>query len=216
MHSKSSLMFRADLSLRFAAKCIAGVLLVLQLGAAPTATKTKPQTRISFRALNIGAKTALHIHDAKQATETEKILKQLGCTTARSEHNGHIDLTYECKLWRSLSVKDQAEADKWIQWLGKHKFAVVENTPPKTRKETVQYHCKEWKAVHPKTADQTKMFVEMFKMLGCEVTTAKHNGHEDVRYRCPATQSLGVTTHELAHAWMGQLKQLGFVTMHEH
>ena len=220
--------FRTGVIQCFLTRFLAGVLLVLQFGAAPTGTETKPQAqtqpqtksqpkiRISFRAFMINKKTALHIHDANAATETEKILKQLGCTTSRSQHDGHIDLAYECKYWRSLNVKDQAEADKWIQWLGKHKFAVVENTPPRTRKETVQYHCKEWKTVHPKSTDQTKMFVEMFKMLGCEVTTAKHNGHDDVRFRCASTQSLGVNTHRIAHDWIKQLNSLGFVTMHEH
>lgn len=213
------------ISTQHLAVCCLVVLVAFQLGASPNTStapdtsdsgKKKQQVRISFRALNIGKKTSLHIHDAKAVDETEKILKQLGCVTSRSQHNGHTDLMYECKLWRSLNLKDQAEADQWLQWLTKHQFTVVENTPPKTRKETVQYHCKDWKTIHPKHPSHTQMYVEMFKMLGCEVTTAKHNGHDDVRFRCTTTQSLGVSSHKLAHEWMGQLKGLGFVTMHEH
>ena len=200
-------------------------LLGFQLGAAPAksatgdaspASKSASTVRISFRANNIAKKTALHLHSATEADQIEKTLKQLGCVTTRSQHDGHIDLAYECKFWRSLNLKDQTEAEKWNAWLTKHKFSVVENNPPKTRKETVQYQLKDWRAYHPRNELEGKLYTELFKMLGCEVSTAKHGNHEDIRYRCPSWQTIGVPSHAIAHAWMAQLKKLGFATMHEH
>ena len=177
------------------------------------AAKKPGKVRLSFRT---NKKTSLHIHSAKEADETEKVLKQLGCEVTRAEHDGHIDLAFECKFWKTLNLKDQAESAKWNEWLVKHNFAIVENTPPKTRKETVQYQLKDWRTVHLNNDVAAKAYLEMFKMLGCEVTTAKHDGHEDIKYRCTTWQDLGVSSHALAHAWMAELKKLGFATMHEH
>ena len=157
------------------------------------------------------------MNSAKSADETEKVLKQLGCETSRSQHDGHIDLSYECSFWRSLNLKDQAEADKWMDWLTKHKFAIVENTPPKTRKETVQYQLPNWRSLHNiKDSKAKKAYLEMFKMLGCEAKLVKHGDHEDIQYRCATWQNMGMATHQLAHAWMAELNKLGFVTKHEH
>lgn len=186
-----------------------------QLGATSGQAPTKQKlTRISFRTIK---KTSLHLNSEKEVAETEKVLKQLGCETSRSQHNGHIDLSFECPYWRSLNLKDQAEATKWVEWLTKHKFALVENTPPSDHKETVQYQLATWRALHNiKDSKVKKAYTEMFKMLGCEVKMVKHSDHEDITYRCVNWQNMGLASHQLAHAWMAELNKLGFVTKHEH
>ena len=191
-----------------------GCCFVAQLPAAPsTAKNSAAKHRISFRTVQ---PVSGHFETDQKAAATEKTLKDLGCETKRAQHDGHVDLTYECKFWRSLILKDAAEVGKWDAWLTKNGFAVVHNTPDKNQQETVKYQLKDWKTLHFTQSQSAKAHIEMFKMLGCEVTTAKHNGHEDVKVRCAAWQELGVPSHAEAHAWMGVLKKLGFLTLHEH
>ena len=169
--------------------------------------------RISFRTIK---PMSAHFKSASELESTEKTLKQLGCDTSRAQHDGHTDLKYESKFWKSLSLKDAAEVKRWEAWLASKGFAVVHNTPAKDHKETVKYHLPEWKTLHFNQATAATAHLEMFKMLGCEVKTAKHNGHTDVQFRCPAWQIIGVPNHAEAHAWMGVLKRFGFATLHEH
>lgn len=185
---------------------------VCQSSAAPAEAK-KASHRISFRTIK---PVSAHFTSEQDLVATEKTLKQLGCETKRAQHDDHIDLTYESKYWRSLSLKEKTEVDKWNKWLASKGFAVIQNTPAKDHKETVKYQLPDWKTMHFNQPLAAKAHVEMFKMLGCEVNTAKHEGHEDVRVRCPAWQVIGVANHAEAHAWMGVLKKLGFATLHEH
>lgn len=200
------------MDLRIRLSSVVLVFAVTQLFAAPAETK-KAMQRISFRTIK---PVSAHFTSQQDLEATEKTLKQLGCETKRAQHDGHIDLTYESKFWRSLSLKESAEVDKWNKWLASKGFSVVQNTPTKEHKETVKYQLPNWKTMHFHQPLAAKAHVEMFKMLGCEVNTAKHDGHEDVRVRCSAWQIIGVPNHAEAHAWMGVLKKLGFATLHEH
>lgn len=181
------------------------------LSATPTATsKTK---RLSFRTQRA---TTAHFNTEKEAKETTATLKQLGCETKTAQHDGHIDVTYECKFWRSLSVKETKDVAQWEKWLASKGFVVVHNTPGKEMTETVQYQLADWKSFHFHNPIVTKAHAEMFKMLGCEVKAEKHGDHEDLKVRCATWQSLGVQNHAAAHEWMAVLKKLGFKTAHEH
>lgn len=194
----------------FCAVCV----IMSQLGATPANTKVSPaKQRISFRTVK---PVSGHFKTESQAAATEKTLKELGCEVKRSQHDGHIDIAYECKFWRTLTVKDRAEAGKWDAWLTKNGFAVVHNTPAADHKETVKYQLKDWNTLHFDQPLSVQAHVEMFKMLGCEVTTSKHAGHVDVKVRCPAWQIIGVPNHAEAHAWMSVLGKYGFATLHEH
>lgn len=183
-----------------------------QLGATSDTGKSQLK-RISFRTVK---PVAGHFHSEQDAASMEKTLKQLGCTIKRTSHDGHIDLTYECKYWKSLTMKEAKEVEQWNKWLTSKGFAVVHNTPSKDHKETVEYYLKEWRTYHGHKPEITEAYVEMFKMLGCEVKVAKHNGHDDIQYRCTTMQSLGVPNHSEAHAWMQIMQKLGFTTLHEH
>ena len=182
--------------------------LSLAQAAAPT-----PKPRLSFRTVK---PLSLHLDSQQQVAAVEKTLKQLGCATKTHSHDGHIDLAYECRYWRSLTLKDQSEVEKWDKWLNSKGFAVVRNTPTKDHKETVKYQLADWQTRHFNDADMAKRHVEMFKMLGCEVKQSKHDGHEDVRYRCAAWREIGLPDHKEAHGWIQVLKTLGFATLHEH
>lgn len=195
-------------SYRVARTVFIGIGVLCLLGAKSTAKQ-----RISFRT---SKPIAGHYHSSQEAATTEKTLKQIGCETKRSQHDGHIDLTYECQFWRSLTLSDAKEVANWNKWLTAKGFSVVTNTPAENHPEAVKYRLAAWRTLHFDAARDAKAHVAMFKMLGCEVTMAKHNGHEDVKFRCPSWKALGVSTHQEAHGWMQALKKYGFATLHEH
>lgn len=188
-------------------------LLALSLPVAATAAPAAAKQRLSFRTVK---PIAAHFDTDKDAAANEKTLQQIGCETKREQHNGHIDVRFECKFWKTLTLNDAAEVAKWDKWLTEKGFVVVQNTPSKDHKITVKYQLKDWRKLHFDKPIASQAHVEMFKMLGCEVKTEKHNDHEDVAARCPGWQTIGLPNHATAHAWEKVLKDLGFVTIHEH
>lgn len=177
------------------------------------AAKPLSKQRISFRTVK---PVAGHFQTKQEAVAAAKTLKQIGCATKTAEHNGHIDVTYECRFWRSLTLNDAAEVQKWNKWLTAKGFAVVHNTPPKDHPEAVTYRLANWRTLHLHKPEDTKSHVEMFKMLGCEVQRSRHNGHDDVKYRCGTWKGIGVASHQHAHTWMQALRRFGFEVRHEH
>ena len=65
---------------------------------------------------------AKHIHDTSRADVIQKTLTRLGCEVNKSQHNGHIDLTYRCPKWKQLTLDSHAEAHKWESWLKEFEF----------------------------------------------------------------------------------------------
>lgn len=181
------------------------------LGAKSEASKTLQ--RISFRTQK---PTVAHLTSEKEIKETTDLLKQIGCDVKSEQHDGHIDIKYECRYWKSITLKTPAEVKQWDEWLTSKGFFVIHNTPGKDHKETVQYRMEEWKTLHFKSPQENEAYVAMFKMLGCETKMEKHGDHEDVMVRCRNWGSIGVPNHAEAAAWMGVLKKLGFVVDHHH
>ena len=82
--------------------------------------------------------------------------------------------------------------------------------------EVVHFQCKEWKAKHLHDAKKAKTIAGTLKKLGCEVKEAKHNGHIDVKYRCPKEKHLPVKSHTEAVKWEKWFKEYGFKVYHTH
>lgn len=82
--------------------------------------------------------------------------------------------------------------------------------------EIVRYQCKDWKAKHIHEAKKADTIAGTLKKLGCEVKRHEHDGHIDVRYRCPKWRQLELKTHDEAHKWEKWFKEYGFKTEHEH
>lgn len=59
----------------------------------------------------------LHIHDADEAVHTQQALEMIGCIVSKSEHNGHIDLTFNCPEWKTIGFPVCAIAHEWEAWL---------------------------------------------------------------------------------------------------
>ncbi|WP_436715371.1 hypothetical protein U8335_22965 [Roseiconus lacunae] len=82
--------------------------------------------------------------------------------------------------------------------------------------EVVHYQCKEWKAKHIHDTKKIETIAATLKKLGCEVKQEKHNGHVDLKYRCPKERSLPVKSHDEAVKWEKWLKEFGFKAYHTH
>jgi hypothetical protein len=82
--------------------------------------------------------------------------------------------------------------------------------------EIVRYQLTDWKAKHIHDAKKADTITKTLKDLGCEVKRDQHNGHIDVKYRCPKWKELKLKTHDEAHKWEKWLKEFEFKTEHKH
>jgi hypothetical protein len=82
--------------------------------------------------------------------------------------------------------------------------------------EVVHYQLKSWKAKHIHDAKKAQTITSTLKKLGCEVQQAKHDGHTDVKYRCPKQRDLPVKSHKEAVKWEKWFKEYGFKVYHTH
>lgn len=180
---------------------------------AATGESDKSLKRISFRTQK---PTTAHLKTEKEIKETTELLKKIGCELKTNQHDGHVDVSYECRYWKTITLKTPAEVAQWDAWLTSKGFFVVHNTPGKEHKETVQYRMQDWNTLHFKSPQENEAYLAMFKMLGCETKMEKHGDHEDVMVRCPGWGNLGVPNHAEAAAWMGVLRKLKFEVSHEH
>ncbi len=82
--------------------------------------------------------------------------------------------------------------------------------------EIVRYQLTEWKAKHIHDAKKADTIAKTLKKLGCELKKEQHNGHIDVKYRCPKWHELKLDSHDDAHKWEKWLKEYEFKTEHKH
>jgi hypothetical protein len=59
----------------------------------------------------------MHFDETPKAEAQLATLKKLGCEVKAGEHSGHIDVTYRCPEWKSLTVETDEGAHKWEKWL---------------------------------------------------------------------------------------------------
>ncbi len=83
-------------------------------------------------------------------------------------------------------------------------------------KEEVRYRLVNWKSKCIHDAELAESLVKTLTDLKCEVRKMGHDGHLDVKYRCPEWRKMTLKTHEDAHKWEAWLKHYGFETQHIH
>ena len=93
---------------------------------------------------------------------------------------------------------------------------LIMTSAPASAAEVVHYVCKEWKAKHIHDTKKAEKITDTLKKLGCEVKQDQHNGHIDVKYRCPKQRDLPVKSHKEAVQWEKWLKEFGFKAYHTH
>jgi hypothetical protein len=93
-------------------------------------------------------------------------------------------------------------------------FAVSANSSDAA--EIVRYKAENWLAKHIHDTKKAETIAATLTKLGCEVKKEEHNGHLDVKYRCPQWKQMELKTHEEAHKWEKWFKEYGFQTEHKH
>ena len=82
--------------------------------------------------------------------------------------------------------------------------------------EIVRYQLSDWKAKHIHDDKKADVIAQTLKKLGCETKKEQHNGHIDIKYRCPKWRQLDLKSHAEAHKWEKWLKEYHFKTEHKH
>jgi hypothetical protein len=82
--------------------------------------------------------------------------------------------------------------------------------------EIVRYQLKDWKAKHIHDSKKAETIAKTLTKLGCELKKESHDGHIDLKYRCPEWKELKLDSHEDAHKWEKWLKEYDFTTEHKH
>ena len=94
----------------FAIAIIAGSVIV----SADRRAEAKSVELLEFRLPK--AKT-VHLHDEKMAKSYDKSFKTLGVQCKLHNHDGHIDLSFECPKWKQAEFATHADVEKWEKWL---------------------------------------------------------------------------------------------------
>ncbi len=103
---------------------------------------------------------------------------------------------------------------KYLDLIGIDTVAL--NPPENTSLPTVSFKLPKPRTAHLDDKDHADALVETFKMLGCQVSTADHNGHIDLSLQCNDWLTIGLTSEDSAHVWQDWLNQNGFETRHQH
>ena len=143
-----------------------------------------------------------HMHDAKAAEELVASLKKVGCEVTQAAHNGHIDIRFRCPAWKLITVDNQEYAVQWSNWLkGAGMETVVEDPADTIATDTVEFRLPNWQNMHLHDAAKAKEVINMLKMVGCEIEESNHDGHIDVRFRCPEWKTIALHSHDASHHW---------------
>ncbi|MCA9132672.1 MAG: hypothetical protein KDA45_05945 [Planctomycetales bacterium] len=177
---------------------------------------------LGFRMQNWNAQ---HMHDPTKAQEHVDLLRKLGCEVKTSQHNGHIDVESRTVFWKSMALESPAQLEQWRSWLQQSGFetlyghsATEQASPPAAGAvlEVVKYRLPEWRAQHIHQPQEVGQLTTLYRALGCELENRQHDGHTDLRIRCPQWMQIELPTHEAAHLWQAFLQQAGFETSHTH
>lgn len=169
---------------------------------------------------------AAHFADADKAAQHADVLTKLGCEVKTVPHAGHTDVQCKTTVWKSLALDDAAQVAQWTEWFNAFGFDTIHGrvasaekptlAPGEKPKEIVQFRLLEWKTLHAHQPQQFSQLLALYRALNCEIQQVDHNGHQDLRVRCPAWMEMELPTHHAAHQWQEFLRKASFETKHEH
>lgn len=85
---------------------------------------------------------------------------------------------------------------------------VAERTPAtqvSSSAKKIGFRVSEWKTIHSHDASVMQTEMQTLTKIGCEVTTASHGDHVDLKYRCSNWKTIEVPTDELSKQWTAWL-----------
>lgn len=65
----------------------------------------------------------------------------------------------------------------------------------------VGFRAPKWKTIHSSSEAEAQSTVATLKKIGCEVETANHGNHIDIKFRCPEWRSMILDTSTLVNQW---------------
>ena len=170
--------------------------------------------KVGFRLANW---RTIHADDTNAANDTVGTLKKIGCEVRQSNHGGHVDISFRCPSWKTISVQSDEQSKKWNQWLTNNEFETVILNPAKDAKlPTVRLRMTTRKTIHARSAEQAQALKETYELIGCEVKINNHGNHIDVSFHCPKWNTIALPNSKVAHVWQDWLKKSGFETEHDH
>lgn len=190
--------------------------------AVPASAASAQKLILGFRMLDWNTK---HMHDATAATKHAQTLRTLGCEVKTAQHNGHSDVQCRTVYWKSLALDSQDQLLQWKAWLEQTGFDVIHGRPASsqkavnadgTHKEVVKYRLADWRSQHIHQEAEVGQLTTLYRSLACEVEHLDHDGHTDLKYRCPQWMEIDLPSHQAAHKWQDFLNKAGFETSHEH
>lgn len=177
---------------------------------------------VGFRMQNWKAN---HIHDASVAATQADTLRKLGCEVKTAQHDGHNDVQFRTVYWKSLALDTPEQVKQWKTWLEATGFDVIYGRPASSQVgqtadgkplEVVKYRLTEWRSQHIHKPAEVGQLTTLYRSLACEIENLDHDGHTDLRYRCPQWMEIDLPSHQAAHKWQEFLNNAGFETTHEH
>jgi hypothetical protein len=192
-------------------------------GTAAAAGKPTGQLVIAFR---MEEWKAAHFNDAAKAKQHAEVLKQLGCEVKTLPHDGHTDVQCKTTFWKSLALDSAEQVAQWKEWFEAYGFDTIHGYPASKNKlvtapgekprEIVKFKLVAWKTLHAHQPQQLSQYLSLYRALGCEIEELEHDGHTDLKVRCPEWREMELPTHDAAHKWQEFLIKAGFETQHEH
>lgn len=95
---------------RLLSSVVAALLLTVTMQSLPAAETES----VDFR---LADWKTLHFNDAKKGNAHYEAIKKLGCEVKKEDHGGHLDVSYRCKDWKTMTVASHDAAHQWQRWL---------------------------------------------------------------------------------------------------
>ena len=99
-------------------KLVFGLFFCLALSAITTLEAAEIE-RVEYRLTDW---KSVHFKDAKQASSYMQTFKSLHIECKQAKHGDHIDVSFRCPKWQTLTLKSHADAHNWQGFLDKVGF----------------------------------------------------------------------------------------------
>ena len=188
-----------------------------RFGALDTSKNEQKPMRARKVGFRLSSWRTVHGDKSESTDKIVKTLKRIGCEVKQENHGDHVDVTYRCPFWKSISVQNDRQSKEWQAWLANYKFETVVLNPGKDSVlPEVHVRMLRWRTLQARSNVQAQRLKNTYSLLGCEVRIDSHGDHIDVKFRCKDWCTIGLPNPETAHAWEDWLRKSGFEAQHDH
>lgn len=176
---------------------------------------TLDDSRKEVVAYRLSTWKSMHFEDPVVAAEHMTAVRKLGCEAWQEDHGGHIDIVYRCLQWMRVLIASHEMAKQKLDWLEAAGFDTHHSHLDEAflqGEEAVEIRLDEWRTLHLEGVNSGKAD-EMLKTLrgvSAAVQSESHQGHLDIKFRCPGPTTLRVADRESADKLHDLLSEYGF------